>query len=233
MSVLDEFTFHPESFSGEVRLFPLPNLVLFPHVLQPLHIREPQYKELLSEALAGDRLIAVTQWDPRRDFDPFACGQSHPVGCLGGVVADHRLPNGSWNLLLIGLMRMRLVEEIPSDASFRRAKVELLDDCYRPEQSADRAALGRKLRAALLDALCEQIDAEDQWDRILAGDVPLGVLTDIVSYVLDITTRQKLALLAESDVDRRARWLLAHLTHLRNLEAYRGPEAFPGGFSNN
>ncbi len=233
MSVLDEFAFCPESFSGIARLFPLPNLVLFPHVLQPLHVREAEYKELLTEALAGDRLIAITHCDPTRCFEPFPCPQSHLVGCLGGIVAHHRLPNGDWNLLLVGLSRMRLVAEIPSDTSFRKAQVELLDDCYRPEQATDRAMLARRLRGALLDVLCEQLDVEDQWDRILAGDVPLGVLTDIVSYVLHITTEQKLALLAEADVDRRARLLLEHLERFRSFELYRGPEPFPPHFSNN
>jgi len=46
-------------FTGEARLFPLPNLVLFPHVVQPLHIFEPRYRQLTADALSGDRLIAM------------------------------------------------------------------------------------------------------------------------------------------------------------------------------
>ena len=42
----------PDDFAGQARLFPLPNLVLFPHVMQPLHIFEPRYRELLEDALA-------------------------------------------------------------------------------------------------------------------------------------------------------------------------------------
>ncbi len=49
----------PDDFSGRVRLFPLPNLVLFPHVVQPLHMFEPRYCEMLQDALAGDRLLAM------------------------------------------------------------------------------------------------------------------------------------------------------------------------------
>ena len=47
----DECEFSPASFSGTARLFPLPDLVLFPHVMQPLHIFEPRYREMLEEAL--------------------------------------------------------------------------------------------------------------------------------------------------------------------------------------
>ena len=59
MSTFDELSLSREDFSGKVRLFPLPNLVLFPHVMQPLHIFEPRYRDLLEDALAGDRLIAM------------------------------------------------------------------------------------------------------------------------------------------------------------------------------
>ena len=49
----------PQDFCGTVRLFPLPNLVLFPNVLQPLHIFEPRYCDMLAEAMSSDRLIAM------------------------------------------------------------------------------------------------------------------------------------------------------------------------------
>ena len=57
---------HPplSDFAGTARLFPLPNLVLFPHVMQPLHIFEPRYRQMTADALAGDRLIAVVLLKP-------------------------------------------------------------------------------------------------------------------------------------------------------------------------
>ena len=55
---------HPDDFSGPVRLFPLPNLVLFPYVLQPLHIFQPRYRELMADALHDDRLIALATLKP-------------------------------------------------------------------------------------------------------------------------------------------------------------------------
>ncbi len=45
---------------GRARLFPLPDLVMFPHVMQPLHIFEPRYREMLNEALDSDGLIAMS-----------------------------------------------------------------------------------------------------------------------------------------------------------------------------
>ncbi|HJS07899.1 MAG TPA: LON peptidase substrate-binding domain-containing protein, partial [Pirellulales bacterium] len=60
MAFVDEPSFSAEQFSGVVRLFPLPNRVVFPHVMQPLHIFEPRYREMLNDALDGDGLIAMS-----------------------------------------------------------------------------------------------------------------------------------------------------------------------------
>ena len=59
------------AFGGVARLFPLPNLVLFPHVVQGLHIFEPRYRQLMADALAADRLIALVLLKPgwEKDYD--------------------------------------------------------------------------------------------------------------------------------------------------------------------
>src|SRR3954447_10843753 len=92
-----------EHFSGLARLFPLPNLVLFPHVVQPMHIFEPRYRQMTAESLAGDRLIAVVLlqpgWEEHYDDRPAL----HAVGCLGRIVAEERQADGRYNLLLRGL----------------------------------------------------------------------------------------------------------------------------------
>ncbi|WP_390891137.1 LON peptidase substrate-binding domain-containing protein [Gemmata palustris] len=46
---------------------PLPNLVLFPHVVQGLHIFEPRYRQMAADALAGDGLIAMALLRPDQD----------------------------------------------------------------------------------------------------------------------------------------------------------------------
>ena len=86
MAAFEESSFSLQDFCGTVRLFPLPNLVLFPHVLQPLHIFEPRYRELLEDALAHDGLIAMAMLEPgwEQDYDgrPPAL---HPMACLAKV----------------------------------------------------------------------------------------------------------------------------------------------------
>src|SRR5581483_8559229 len=112
MSASDDLFVQPEHFSGTARLFPLPNLVLFPHVMQPLHIFEPRYRQMTTDALDGDRLIALALLRPGWEADYDGKPVIYPVACLGRIVAEQRLEDGRYNILLRGLSRIRVLEEL-------------------------------------------------------------------------------------------------------------------------
>src|SRR4051812_12320348 len=96
-------SFFPDDFSGIVRLFPLPNLVLFPHVAQPLHIFEPRYCALMADALDDDRLIAMALLRPGWEDDYHKQPPIHDMVCLGRIQQEMRLEDGRYNFLLQGL----------------------------------------------------------------------------------------------------------------------------------
>src|SRR5215212_9539920 len=102
MSHSEKLTCLPLDFTGEVRLFPLPNLVMFPHVVQPLHIFEPRYCELLEDALATDNLIAMALLQPGWEQDYEGRPPIADIVCVGRVVSHARLPENRHNLLLLG-----------------------------------------------------------------------------------------------------------------------------------
>jgi Lon protease-like protein len=212
MSAHDDFSFSSEDFSGTARLFPLPNLVLFPHVIQPLHIFEPRYRELLEDALADDRLIAMALLSPGWEQDYYGRPPLYPMACLGRVVLHHRLKGGSYNVLLVGLRRVRLVRELPPRRGYREAAVEICEDRYPVQDAAASALLQRKLHEAFLKAAAKIPQAQEQLDQLLSSEIPLGTLTDVISYVLDISLDQKQRFLAEPDVHLRADMLLKHLS---------------------
>src|SRR5437762_2995796 len=121
----DDFT--PLSgFAGLARMFPLPNLVFFPQVMQPLHIFEPRYRQMIADALAGDRLIALVLPRPGWEADYAGNPAIHSVACLGKIVADQKMDDGRFNILLRGLGRIQIEHEIPHGKLYRKAKVELL-----------------------------------------------------------------------------------------------------------
>jgi Lon protease-like protein len=234
MSAFDEMSLSREEFSGRVRLFPLPNLVLFPHVMQPLHVFEPRYRELLEDALAGDRLIAMAMltsgWEKSYEGRPAL----YSMACLGRITTHFRLADGTYNVLLLGVQRVKLLREMKPARPFREAEVELCEDQYPACPPARRKDLQRKLHDALLTVLPMLPEAQEQLDQLLRNDVPLGILTDVISYMLDIDLARKQLLLTELDVYRRAELLLAHLSEaMAEVAASRVAIHFPPEFSTN
>lgn len=208
----DDLAFLPEQFSGKARLFPLPNLVLFPHVIQPLHVFEPRYVELLRDAIEGDRLIAMALLEPGWEDDYEGRPPIAPVACLGRVLNWQAQPGNRYNLLLLGLRRVRLVRELPSKRRFREAKVDILEDKYPFAAASRRPALQRDLLAAFEKMLPRIKDSQELFHHLSVDTISLGALTDVISYALDLEVPAKQSLLAEDDVDGRAKILLAHLT---------------------
>lgn len=211
MSIYDDFSFSPAEFGGTTRLFPLPNLVLFPHVMQPLHVFEPRYRELLRDALAGDRLITMAVLAPGWETNYEGRPALFSMGCLGKIAAHHRQEDGSSNVLLYGLARVRLIEELAPTKSYREAQVQICEDASTTEDAAVWPALQSKLRDTFLRLLPHLPQAKEQWDHVLGSDISLGALTDIIAYVLDVKLSRKQDLLAEVNVRRRAEILLEHL----------------------
>lgn len=96
---------------SEIPLFPLPNVVLFPAALLPLHIFEPRYRAMVTDALEGERLIGMVMlrpgWEPHYDEAPSV----YPVGCAGFITHAERLPDGRFNVMLRGLEKFKILGE--------------------------------------------------------------------------------------------------------------------------
>jgi len=203
--------FDAASFSGRVRLFPIPNLVMFPHVLQPLHVFEPRYRAMTKEALAGDKLIAMAVPAPGWEADYDGRPALLPYACLGSIITHQTVEGGRYNLLLAGIKRVRIVRELPPEKLFREAEVELLDDDYSHAGAANRAKLQQLLLNSFKGYLPNMPEVHQQLEELLCTEMSLGMLTDLVAYTLRFPLDAKVALLGEVDVDRRCEALLQHL----------------------
>ena len=237
MAAFEDTTTMPRDFSGTVRLFPLPNLVLFPHVVQPLHIFEPRYCELLEEALASDGLIAMVLLETGWQHDYEGRPAIAPVACLGRILSHERVKGGRHNIILRGLCRAAIRRERPAVRTFRQADVDLLEDFYPSSSALLRPTLQRRLIDLTASLAPAGGPGHEQLAELLDGDVSLGMLTDIFSYTLGFPLEVKQRLLTEWNVDRRATHLADHLAKLvKRLPVPRDnhPErTFPPRFSLN
>ncbi len=202
MSAFDA-TFSTDDFQGQVRLFPLPGAVLFPHVVQPLHIFEPRYRELMEDALAGDKLIAMALLEPGWEADYEGQPPIAPIACLGKIVSHQQLDDGRYNLLLAGVSRIEIVRELPPTRSFRMAEARLAPDVYPQAGAARRSELQKKFLELFEDYLAMMPQAREAFQSLLAESIPLGTLTDMIAYTFDIPLELKRQVLCEPDVDAR------------------------------
>jgi ATP-dependent Lon protease len=225
----------PDDFTGKVRLFPLPNLVMFPHVVQPLHIFEPRYREMLAESLATDRLIAMALLQPGWEADYEGRPPVYPTTCVGRVASHAQLDEGKYNILLMGVRRAKVIEELPPDQPFREAEVAVLEDHYPKSGSHQRAGLQRELLRCFGRFAPESPAAQEQFETLMSNKLPLGVLADVISFTMKFELDFKQRLLSESNVDTRAGLLLDQLRELTRDPTDDGNETrpFPPDFSAN
>ncbi len=242
MHNLDDVTRLPDDFDGRVRLFPLPELVVFPHAMQPLHIFEPRYCEMLAESLDGDRLIAMATLT---GGIAATSGEQSPIAstvCLGKIISHAELDGDRHNILLVGTQRAKIVRELDAGRSFRIAEVQVSEDIYPPSGAESRVSLKRNLLQAFAEIIPVSENVQQNLHELMAGQMGLGPITDIISYTLPFEVEDKLRLLTEPDVDARAGELVRllksgtvqlHSVSTEEQEIQDGNERFPPPFSVN
>ncbi len=216
-------------FSGWARLFPLPNLVFFPHVVQPLHIFEPRYRQMTADALAGDQRIAMVL--PRSGWEKDYEGRPaiHDIACVGKIINHQKLEDGRYNLLLRGEFRVRLIEEVTHERLYRLAKAEVLEETLIENESARRHWRERLVERAK-PFLVKGGEVQEEFLKLIDSKLPLGALADILAFALPLGCDLKQHILEESDVERRLERLVRFLTP---KSAGSEGRPFPPEFSSN
>jgi len=211
-------------------------LVLFPNVPQPLHIFEHRYCEMLLDSLAHDRLIALALLQPGWEHQIQSGPPIASTVCIGKIVTHTPTSDGRHNILLVGIKRGRITEELEFTRPFRRAKVELLEDFYPPDDEAERREISSALQSIFAKFVPEGLSTQASFKQLIGEQMPLGILTDMIAYAINLPLAIKQQLLAEPNVDIRCRLLLRCLK--QRLESTQDSpdtvtDGFPPRFSEN
>jgi Lon protease-like protein len=188
----------------EVPIMVLPNAVLFPHSLLPLHIFENRYRQMLSHCLTGERMfsVALAKTGIR---EPKGVEDLRSVAGVGLIRACVGNENGTSNLVLQGLARVRILDWTQEEP-FRIAEIELIESRIGNAVEAD--ALGEKVKE-----LCVRIQQlglplpPNLLEQMHQIDSP-EILADVVgaAFVSELAPRQQL--LESADVSERLRLLI-------------------------
>ena len=132
-----------------IPIFPLPNVVLFPNVFLPLHIFEPRYREMVADALAGDRIIGMVLLQPGWEANYDGSPPVYPIGCAGVVTNAERLPDGRYNIVLQGLEKFRILGEDEGQA-YRVARVDGIPESAGADDQESMRTARRRLETLLV-----------------------------------------------------------------------------------
>jgi Lon protease-like protein len=169
----------PATVPAEIPLFPLPETSLFPGVSRPFLIYEPRYREMIADALKGDKIIGMVRLRPGFEKDYEGRPPIYGVGCAGTIQEYEELPDGRYVILLRGLTTFRIVSEDGAPSAVSK-------DGAPSAVSKDGAPSGARkpYRLARIEAVPELLkDAErvalstlrNRIEKLLITFLPLGV----------------------------------------------------------
>ncbi len=185
-------------------LFPLPMTVLFPGVFLPLHIFEPRYKQMVTRALEGDRIIGMTLLVPGHEERYEGRPPVFPIGCAGLITHVERQNDGRFNLILRGLDKFRITEEEPptDGVLYRIAHVTPIEEDTTPDMRPKLAEARRRLETLLAPSL------QGEGGSRLPRDMADPDLVNALSQYLELEPVEKQALLEREGVLARCETLV-------------------------
>jgi len=185
-------------------IFPLPGALLFPGMHLPLHIFEPRYRALVSDAMARDRRVAMIQ---PRDMKNEEVGDPdrpalYDIGCVGKIAEVEALEDGRYNLILEGVALFRMVRELDVTTAFRQIEADLLP--VRPDETL---SLGRRSSLELESRRFAEVQGYAvDWDAV--GRLDDESLVNGIAQIAPFDVAAKQALLEAPDVESRAELII-------------------------
>jgi hypothetical protein len=179
-------------------IFPLPGALLFPGLHLPLHVFEPRYRAMISDAMARDRRIGMIQPSGNTDGPASDRPTLYDIGCVGKIAEFEALDDGRYNLILEGVSLFRVISELDVTTAFRQVEAELL--AHTPDEtlaSAQRASLEMESRR-FAEAAGYAVD----WDAV--GRLDDESLVNGIAQIAPFDAAAKQALLEAPDLVTRA-----------------------------
>jgi len=187
----------------EIPIFPLPEVVLFPNMERPLVIYEPRYREMVADALKGNRTIGMVRLRPGYEKDYDGRPPIDAVGCAGIIQESEQLPDGRYLILLRGLTTFRVLSE-DQRKPYRLARVEIIPEVLRDDERAPLSAVRERIATLLVTVLPAGAELPDP-------ALDDAEFVNLVAQALQMPEADRQALLERASVLSRARALVDRL----------------------
>jgi Lon protease-like protein len=211
-----------------IPIFPLPDVVLFPHTMLPLHIFEPRYRQMVQDCLTGDRRLAMALLKPGWEKDYYGRPPIHAVAGAGEIVQHEELPDGRFNIVVRGTMRIGITAELPPDLPYRVVRAKPLADRYAVADPGALALRLDRLKVFFLRILAEMNKGQSEMTKLLSGVKDPGIIVDRIAGALIADTDVRQQILECVEVPARLSLVQEHLVSVltrlsdRNTPSERG-----------
>ena len=206
----------------ELPLFPLPEVVLFPNEVLPLHIFESRYRIMLQAVLETDSMFGVIKWDP-------STKSMANVGCCAHIIKHQTAEDGRSNIITIGQQRFQVLEIVRSTPYYSAVVSWIDDNSNQSLQDLD------SLRDLVVDALNDVVNLTSKLtnsQKILPDKLPSNPMELsfwIGAHLGGPVSEEQQKLLEERDTYTRLQREYEMLDHTRKQLAARTAlkESFP------
>lgn len=226
------------NFGKPMPLFPLDRVILMPHGVHAVHIFEERYVQMIEDVLDGAGQIAMAvfegdAWKQQYHGSP----PVRPAVCVSQIVQHSRLPDGRYNVLLQGVCRARIIEEVPPSMELdeggptkppRLYREVMLEPTDIGEADEDELAVHRERLAGMLetDPLTDLKDVEAVVQHVRDSDIPVSAILELVTLTFVTDPEVRYRLLAARDAEQRAEILEEEMESLAKLLKRAQPQRF-------
>jgi Lon protease-like protein len=198
----NSFTLPFERLPPSLPIFPLPNAVVMPGCQLPLNIFEPRYLNMVFDALGAERLIGMVQPDPLAEGD----APVYRTGTAGRIMSFNETQDGRLLIVLTGVCRFDLGEEIPTTRGYRRVMADWSRFRGDYEVPSDGPAYDRDRLLALLKEYFQRKGFETNWQAV--EQMPAPLLVNVLTGQLPFDAPERQALVEAVSPEERAEKLI-------------------------
>tara|TARA_B100001146_G_C16123304_1_gene408997 strand:+ start:67 stop:744 length:678 start_codon:yes stop_codon:yes gene_type:complete len=123
-----------KGFTGTTPIFPLPNIVFYPKTFFPLHIFEPRYRQMVTDAENGEKMICMALLKPGNEEDYEGAPPIHTIGTLGYMEFKNDRSDETSDILLVGVSKVK-ISEVESNHGYRIADLDPISESIGEEDT--------------------------------------------------------------------------------------------------
>lgn len=194
-------------------LFPLGEFVLFPRTHAPLHIFEDRYRAMIADVLEGDGRLGMAHLRPGYEKDYEGAPRIHRVITIARVLLQEKLEDGRYNLVVEGIERAEVLEEVDHEP-YRIARVVPMSDDVKNIDSELLMREGTNL-ARIAEMIGAQVSPKTRpLQNMMNTYMHPGIVADVAASLLVYDPYDRQSILDETDVLRRVRLVSIQLQRI-------------------